>query len=351
MAVKKISVEEFLERATHAKIFDVRSPGEFAHASIPGAVSLPLFSDAERKSVGTLYKQEGRERAIREGLDFFGPKMRMMVEDVQKETGTLNENASATTVLVHCWRGGMRSSAVAWLLDLYGFNVFTLSGGYKAFRNYVLQAFAKEQALTLLGGYTGSGKTGVLHEMQRRGEAVIDLEGLASHKGSAFGGIGMPAQPSQEMFENKLAVALVALKGRPYFMEDESQRIGVLQIPHVLWKTMRTKNVFFLDIPFEERLKHILSDYGTCHKERLQVSIERIQKRLGPLDSKVAIQHLLEGNLEACFTILLKYYDKLYNKALQNRENPALLLNKIPCSTVDSVLNTEKLLLCHSATR
>jgi tRNA 2-selenouridine synthase len=344
MAVKKGTIEEFLKLTGQFPVFDVRSPGEYDHAHIPGAINLPLFTDGERKIVGTLYKQQGRQRAIKEGLDFFGPKMRAMVETVEQATKT----NSTKTILLHCWRGGMRSGAVSWLLGLYGFDVYLLEGGYKAYRNWVLENFKVAYDCTLLGGYTGSGKTAILHELQKRNQPVIDLEGLANHKGSAFGGIGLPAQPTPEMFENLLANELHKNSGQHFFLEDESQRIGILNIPHEFWKTMRTKNICFIDLPFEKRLQNIVREYGQCDKEKLKTAIERIQKRLGPLETKTALLHLQQNETEACFAILLTYYDKQYIKGLNNRENLTGLLNKIPCLSVDTISNTEKLLLCCS---
>ncbi len=351
MLVKKIAIEEFLRLAAQFHVFDVRSPGEYGHAQIPGAISLPLFTDEERKRVGTLYKEQGRQRAIKEGLDFFGPKMRAMVEQVEMATGKdrSDNKQFSKTILIHCWRGGMRSAAVAWLLDLYGFDVYTLVGGYKAYRHWVIDHFEKEYDFSLVGGYTGSGKTGILHELNQRNHPVIDLEALANHKGSAFGGIGLPPQPGQEMFENLLATALSKIQQEHFYVEDESQRIGMLHIPHSFWKTMRRKNICFIDLPFNERLQNIVKEYGQCDRESLKISIERIQKRLGPLETKTALLHLSENKIEACFSILLAYYDKVYHKALHNRENIDSLLNKIPCLSVDSLSNTEKLLLCNSA--
>lgn len=351
MAIKKLSIEEFLAKAEKHPVLDVRSPGEFSHAQIPGAFSLPLFTDEERKVVGTSYKQQGRQPAIKIGLDYFGVKMRRMVEEVEQITGNAqlaNEDSSSATkvVLVHCWRGGMRSAGVAWLLDLYGFEVYTLAGGYKAYRNWVLQSFEKDYSMKILGGYTGTGKTAMLLELKRQGHPVIDLEGLANHKGSAFGGIGQPPQPSAEMFENLLAMELRRNAGKSFWIEDESQRIGVLNIPPIFWKAMRTKPLFFVDVPFHERLLYIISEYGHCDNERLLLSIERIQKRLGPLETKNALAHLEKNEIELCFGILLLYYDKHYSKGLHNRENLEPLLNKIPCLTVDSITNTEKLLQC-----
>src|SRR5687767_4199360 len=155
MAIEKLHIEQFLEFAKHHQVIDVRSPGEYKHAHIPGAYNLPLFTDEERAAVGTAYKQESREKAIKIGLDFFGPKMKKMVEEVESIVGS----RESRSVLIYCWRGGMRSAAVAWLMDLYGFKVYTLTGGYKTFRNYTLASFSFPLSLSLLGGYTGSGKT------------------------------------------------------------------------------------------------------------------------------------------------------------------------------------------------
>jgi tRNA 2-selenouridine synthase len=376
MAIQKLTVEEFLALAKQHPVFDVRSPGEFMHAHIPGAISLPLFTDEERKVVGTAYKQENKEAAIKIGLDYYGVKMRKMVEEVELVVAAsqklannkrLTENLqpkTANAVLVHCWRGGMRSAGVAWVLDLYGFKVYTLVGGYKAYRKWVLAQFEKEYHFNIIGGYTGSGKTLVLHKLAEHNKTIIDLEALADHKGSAFGALGQEVQPRQEMFENLLAGQLSVVSNKMtgenntnnyhlstnIFLEDESQRIGNLQIPMPLWYTMRKCPVYFLDIPFEERLDYLTEEYGKFSKEELVNAIIRIQKRLGGLETKNAINHLLENDHKECFRILLKYYDKWYMKGLYNRENIEGLLNKIPCTGVDTGINTQKLLECHIAT-
>ena len=374
MPIQKINIEEFLKLAKQYPVLDVRSPGEYKHAHIPNANSLPLFSDEERKQVGTAYKQQSREAAIKIGLDYFGVKMRKMVEEVEGISNLeLGKKGSVGTtsqfpipnsqpLLVHCWRGGMRSAAVAWLLDMYGFKVYLLVGGYKAFRKWVQTQFEKEYNFNVIGGFTGSGKTLVLHELGKQHKAIIDLEGLANHKGSAFGAIDMP-QPGQEMFENMLGEALAdvscSLTGENgsatnnnqrtahIYIEDESQRIGNLQIPMPLWYTMRKAPVFFIDIPFEERLDYITEDYGKIKKEILQDAILRIKKRLGGLETKNALLFLEENNYKECFRILLSYYDKWYVKGLHNRENIGNLLNKISCTGVDTKTNTQKLLSCN----
>lgn len=363
MPIQKITIEEFISLAKQYPVLDVRSPGEYTHAHIPQAFSLPLFSDEERKQVGTAYKQESRESAIKIGLDYFGIKMKSMVEQAEGIVGSRQPAAgnkqpaesqlpAANCVLIHCWRGGMRSAAVAWLLDVYGYQVYLLTGGYKAYRKWVHAQFEKDYNFKIIGGYTGSGKTLLVHELIQQKETVVDLEGLAHHKGSAFGAVDNKPQPGQEMFENSLAQALEQAAVCPLptahciWLEDESQRIGNLQIPLPLWHTMRKAPVFFMDIPFEERLNYITDDYGKKSKEYLKEAILRIQKRLGGLETKNALAFLDVDNYNACFRILLSYYDKWYHKGLYNRENISGLLNKIPCTGVDTQINTQKLLSC-----
>jgi tRNA 2-selenouridine synthase len=376
MPIQKITIQEFLKLAKQYPVLDVRSPGEYTHAHIPAAHSLPLFTDEERKQVGTAYKQQSREAAIKIGLDYFGVKMKAMVEEAEnivgswrlaagKERAAQSELPTANCVLIHCWRGGMRSAAVAWLLDLYGFKAYLLVGGYKAYRKWVLAQFEKDYNFNIIGGYTGSGKTLLVHQLIKENKTVIDLEALANHKGSAFGAIENMPQPGQEMFENSLAQALADTRNKILdestqnqassiqypasciWLEDESQRIGNLQIPMSLWRTMRKAPVFFMDIPFDERLAYITEEYGKQKKETLAESILRIQKRLGGLETKNALNFLEENNYAACFRILLTYYDKWYHKGLYNRENIADLLNKIPCTGVDTQINSQKLLSCN----
>jgi tRNA 2-selenouridine synthase len=354
MSVICINVEEFLQSAASHPVLDVRSPGEYLHAHIPGAYSLPLFTDEERKIVGTAYTQENKEKAIKLGLQYFGGKMVKLIEEVEKivmeynveAKGDLSDQEVSKTVLIHCWRGGMRSAGVAWLLDLYGFKVVTLVGGYKAYRNWVLKQFEREYNLRIVSGYTGSGKTKLLLALKQQGRTIIDLEALASHKGSAFGDLGMPPQPSQEMFENELSQKLREQSKNDdlIFIEDESQRIGLVNIPTVFFKQMETSPVLFFDIPFEERLNNIVEEYGVHKTADLVNAIMRIKKKLGGTETKNAITHLIENNTKECFRGLLTYYDKWYLKGLHKREALSLSITTIKASTVDELGNSKILI-------
>lgn len=346
MGIEKVPVEKFVELTALYPVLDVRSEAEYEHAHIPSALNLPLFNNEERKDVGTIYKQQSREEAIKKGLEYFGPKMRDMILFVEKVITA--QHAENKTILVHCWRGGMRSAGVAWLMDLYGYKVYSLIGGYKAFRNWVIQQTKAETKINILGGFTGSGKTIVLDAIRSMNEPIIDLENLAGHKGSAFGNIGLPKQPSQEMFENKLGVELYKTKKRlgdaPIWIEDESQRIGTNNIPHDFWIRMRNSQIIFLDIPFEERLKYLVQTYGELDATELREAIIRIQKRLGGLETKNAVEEMDKKNITGCFSILLKYYDKHYQKGLEKRTDPKPEIIIISLNSVNSRENAEQII-------
>ena len=355
MAVQKINMEDFIMEAgssigssfLSSIIIDVRSPAEYEHAHIPGALNLPLFDNDERAMIGTTYKKQSREAAIKAGLPLFGNKMLPMIETVESWMAAAQKENHLTkpTLYVHCWRGGMRSAAVAWLLDLYGYKVIQLTGGYKAYRNWVLEQFTIAYPLKVLGGYTGSGKTEILHALQEKNYSVIDLEGLAHHKGSAFGAIGQLAQPSQEMFENILAKKLfeVNKNKKPIWIEDESQRIGTVLIPTPLFHLMRNSTCYFMTIPFEQRLLFILEGYGKFDQQSLIEATERIQKRLGGLETKNAVAHIMQGELKEAFSILLKYYDKWYEKNAQNQVLPKVELIPVLSEMVDPEHNASLL--------
>ncbi len=309
---KVIQTEEFLERGKLLPIIDVRSPGEYDHAHIPGALNLPLFSDDQRAETGTIYKKRGQIPAIQKGLEFVGPKM----VDFTKFALSLKSKE----VLVHCWRGGMRSRAMAWLLELVGLDCYLLEGGYKAYRNYVLSSFEKPFMGVLIGGYTGSGKSEILHELSLAGEQVIDLEGLANHKGSAFGSLGQSPQPSREQFENELSSVLLSLDpDKIVWIEDESRNVGKITLPQQFWERMRKSPLIRIDTDRYIRLQRILRDYACFDSGELLSSISKIEKRLGYDRCTLALKAVRDGNIEDAAGICLDYYDSAYSDQLTTR--------------------------------
>lgn len=334
--VKKLDIDAFLHNSEGHPLIDVRAPAEFLHGHIPGAISLPLFSDEERAIVGTLYKQKGREAAMMKGLEFYGPNMLALIGDLQKIT-------DERQLFVHCWRGGMRSGVVSWMLDLFGYQATALNKGYKAFRRTVLDSFSQPRNILILGGKTGSAKTEIIHELISHQQQVVDLEGVACHRGSAFGDLGEPASPTQEQFENELFMKFRKTEvSIPVWLEDESQRIGPVNLPNQLWDQMRNSPVVYLEIPFEVRLDYLVKVYGEFDSEGLKASTLRIRKRLGGLETSNVLEHLGRGDLKSAFAILLHYYDKTYLRATQQRN--AGLIHKIESSTVDAAENTQLIL-------
>ncbi len=311
-----LPANQFLQQARMTPIIDVRSPGEFAQGHIPGAINIPLFDNEERALVGTKYQQAGRDAAVMLGLELIGPKLADFVKAARKI-------APKNEVLVHCWRGGMRSASFSWLLQTAGMRVAgILQDGYKAFRQEVLQSFDKSLPLIVLGGKTGSGKTAVLQEMARLGEQVIDLEMLAHHKGSSYGAIGEASQPTVEQFENDLYAALGHLDlSRRIWVEDESFTIGTVRIPRPFYNQIRQAPVVFLEVSKAERIKRLVSMYTGRDHHLLEEATQRIKKRLGGQHYARALEALKSRDYTTVADITLNYYDKAYLFGLEDRES------------------------------
>ncbi len=324
--VRQLPISEFI--ASDLPVIDVRSPGEFARGHIPGANSLPLFTDEERAVVGTLYKQQGRDIAVLEGLRIVGPKLATIVEQARAL-------APDGRISVHCWRGGERSGSVAWLLDKSGFaEVLTLKGGYKAFRKHVQTEMVLPVDLRVLGGFTGTGKTETLMHLRELGQQVIDLEAMAHHKGSSFGAIGELPQPTTEHFENLLWSALRSLDtAKPIWVEDESMMIGRAKIHDDFFAQMRAANLFFAEMPLEERAARLVVDYGKYPKEELAEALTRIGKRLGPQHCKTALEALAVDDLLTVAILTLTYYDKAYLHGTMKRD--ASKISRLPAAASD----------------
>lgn len=311
-----LELESFLERAKTLPVFDVRTRAEFEQGRIPGAHSLPLFNEEERAIVGTLYHQVGKDEAVLKGLEIVGPKLRQLVEQVQ---AMLPEGAPKE-VLVHCWRGGMRSGSVAWLLETAGFKVGILRDGYKSFRRWCIAQLYQPRKLVILGGLTGTGKTAFLAQLRERGEQVIDLEALANHRGSAFGALDQPKQPSNEQFENTLAVAWAALDTeRRVWLEDESRNIGRCFLPDSFWMRMSHAPVIVATVSLERRLDHLVEVYGQADPEALSACFDSVSKRLGLERTRAAKAAIAQGQLREAAALALDYYDRGYRYGLSQR--------------------------------
>ncbi|MDP1835182.1 MAG: tRNA 2-selenouridine(34) synthase MnmH [Chlamydiales bacterium] len=312
--VRVEGVEEFL--ALPGATFDVRSPSEYQHAPLPGALSLPLFSDEERAQVGTCYKQVCRDAAVELGLRLAGPRFADMVQFARA-------NSQGQPVKIYCWRGGMRSGAVAWLLETAGMPAITLKGGYKAYRNRCLQTIDNidnNTPILLLAGMTGAGKTEYLQQLIRQGEQVLDLEAIANHRGSSFGMIDMPPQPSNEHFENEIGRIWSGFDlARPIWIEDESRQIGRLRIPKKLFTAMMQAPIHLLEKTLDERVERLLTIYGKAESDDLIAATMRLKRHLGSERTLEAVQALREGRLTDCIKHVLTYYDAAYNHGLTKR--------------------------------
>lgn len=315
----ELEIEQFLKFSDNFPVIDVRSPGEYQSGHITRSFNIPLFNDEERALIGTNYKLKGRKQAISLGLDIVGPKLSDFVNNAEKI-------AVDNTVLVHCWRGGMRSASFSWLLNTAGLKSFTLKKGYKAYRNFSLSFLSKLNNLVLLGGETGSGKTELLRKLTEYGEQVIDLEDLACHKGSSFGRLPGIKQPTTEQFQNDLIEKLRRLDlTRRIWMEDESHNIGNVFIPDTLWWKMRNSPVIRLLKSKENRIQNLVKNYGDLEISILEKSIQRISKRLGGLNTSMALKSLEDSDLYQVADICLNYYDKAYMSGLRHRDQKYIL--------------------------
>ncbi len=296
-------------------IIDVRSPAEFHQGHIPGAINLPLFDDEARAEVGTLYKQQGRQAAVLRGLARVGPRL----EDMAVELAQLAAASPDTSLRLLCWRGGMRSASVAWLAAQLDLRVTLLEKGYKAFRRWALAQFERTWPLRLLGGRTGTGKTELLLTLAQRGVAAVDLEGLANHRGSSFGALGLPAQPSTEHFENRLALALHHWhEADAIWLEAESAQVGRCRLPGALWRQMQAAPVLAVQRPLAQRVAHLVEIYGIQDPGALAEATKRISRRLGPQRTALALQAIQCGDWATACRQMLDYYDRCYDHDLSS---------------------------------
>lgn len=311
----QISLPDFLALRHELPVIDVRSEGEYESGHIPGGVNIPLLNNPERVAVGTTYKQRGQQAAIHEGFRRVGPRLGQLISDAGRA-------ANGKEVLVHCWRGGMRSANFSQFIGMAGIKSRVLTGGYKTYRHAALAMFAMPLNLLSLTGCTGSGKSDVLRELARQGEQVLDLEAMASHKGSAFGHLMQPPQPTTEQFQNDLYEQLLKLDvRRRIWVEDESIAIGRIFLPTDFWPQLHGSPMVRMDVSKEVRVGRLVDEYGRADREEFLSIMSRISKKLGGQHFLTAREKLLRGDMPAVMEILLTYYDKAYVQSMERRSS------------------------------
>ena len=310
---KPTDYEEIL-KFNNPLFVDLRSEEEYEEGTIPGSISMPVLSNEERKIVGTLYVSGDVKGAKEKGVEFFAPKLGSYYKSI-------SQMEEEHEVVLFCSRGGFRSTALFNLLKTLGHSVYKLNHGYKGYRRYVLEFLETlgDYDYVILKGYTGCGKTEILRELKERGENVLDLEGLARHRGSLFGGVGMDAQPSQKTFESELMESFKSFKPGPVFVEGESSRIGSINLPNPLMKAMaKSEKIFLIEDTGERRIERIKSDYlkgyGPHKKEEIISAFENLKRYISGERYENYLKLLDEENFDFIIEdLIIKYYDANYS--------------------------------------
>lgn len=307
-----LSLDDFFRLRTTIPVVDVRSPLEYEAGHMRGVVNIPLLNNEERIQVGTTYKQKGQKAAIKVGFALVGPRLLDIINEAEKV---------GREMLVHCWRGGMRSNNFCQFVGMAGVKAQPLTGGYKAYRQRAMDSYRLPFRLRIIGGCTGSGKSDLLRELRRQGAQILDLEALANHKGSAFGGLTMPPQPTTEQFQNELFEEILKLDvNRPVWVEDESIAIGKIFIPADFWKTMSSSPVVEMLVPQEVRVERLVEEYGPADRGAFLEAMTNITRKLGGQNFNLAKEKLMEGDMHTTIRLLLTYYDKAYLNGLERKK-------------------------------
>lgn len=327
-----LNFDDFLSLRRELPVADVRSEGEYQQGHIPEAVNIPILNDAERVVVGTAYKQVGQLAAIKEAFRLVGPRM----VDIVTSAETL---ALGHELIVHCWRGGMRSGNFCQFAGMMRIKTHQLAGGYKTYRRAAIESFGRDLPFIVLSGNTGSGKSEILRGLRNQGEQIIDLETLASHKGSVFGGLQMPPQPTTEQFQNTLFESILALDpSRRIWVEDESLAIGRVYLPEAFWMTMSKSPVVEINMDRQSRVQRLMAEYATADRGEFIAAMEKISKRLGGQHLIAARSYVLADDMAAAIAILLTYYDKAYANGLRDKQNRIKLQMHLESPHVDAVV-------------
>jgi tRNA 2-selenouridine synthase len=336
-------IEDYLQNIFSGShlLIDVRSESEFFQGRIPGAVNLPLLNDEARKEVGITYKQQGKNAAVEKGFELTGGKFYGFIKAVkdylQLKQQTTNDKSD--TILLYCWRGGMRSSIMSWLLETAGIPTLLLKGGYKSYRRWALEQIEAERKIIILGGKTGNGKTFLLNQLKKSGQQILDLEALANHRGSAFGAIGMEPQPRQEHFENLIAFELAKTNpNQILWVENESRKVGSLKIPDILFNRMLAAPLVEIILSYEERINRIDDEYGKFPVEELKANTIKLERALGGARMKEAVQLLEENKIREWIKMMLEYYDKTYEYGLSLRSPEQISKIEFTPDAVDSTV-------------
>ena len=308
-----VPINKFLELRPSLPVADVRSEKEFGEGHMWKAVNIPILNNEERIAVGTDYKQKGQSEAIKTGFRLVGPRFLEIINQAESA-------ADGRELLVHCWRGGMRSSNFCQILGMARMKTIQLEGGYKAYREKALESYKMAMQLRVIAGFTGSGKSEILRALEKNGEQILDLEKLARHKGSVFGGLMMPPQPTTEQFQNDLFEEIYKLDlTRRIWVEDESIAIGKIFLPEPFWRQMSSAPVYDIRVDKAIRVARLVTEYGEADRDKFLEAMESIMKKLGGQHFKDAKEKLLQGDMASTIEILLNYYDKAYATGLKNK--------------------------------
>jgi len=323
---RDMNIHELIELTQNKEIatIDVRSPSEFADSTIPGSRNHPVFDDAERAEIGTLYKQVGVKAATDRGLELFSAKLPSFIKQIEQIKGPK---------VVFCWRGGMRSKTAATVTSLMGIKIYRLTGGYRAYRRWVVETIERfelefnPRPVVILGN-TGTGKTAILRHLQQEGFPVLDLEGMAGHRGSVFGHVGIKGN-NQKTFDSLLVADLMKLQQSPYvLLEGESKRIGKVVLPDFIMNKKERAVPLFVRLPLEERVRQIVADYRPWeHKQQLIEGFNHIKSRIHtPIAKEIATSLEADEYEQAVRLLLMHYYDPRYEHAMRHYEQERTII-------------------------